>query len=57
MSVLGLSILYVYAFRKYCLKVIMYSVSAQGAVERIIYKLYYYYPMIWILPMHPGSSV
>ena len=30
------TILYVYVFREYCLQLIMYSVSAQGVVERII---------------------
>ena len=42
-SALGLSILYEYVFREYCLQLIMYSVSAQGVVERIINVLYYYY--------------
>ena len=36
-STLGLSVLYMYVFREYCLQLIMYSVSAQGVVERIIH--------------------
>ena len=41
-STLGLSFLYVYVFREYCLQLIMYSVGTQGVVERIINVLYYY---------------
>ena len=41
-STLGLSILYVYVFREYCLQLIMYAVNAQGSVERIINVRYYH---------------
>ena len=48
--------MYVYVFKDYCLQVILYSVNAQGIVERIINARYHYYCYYYYYQMFSGST-